>query len=71
MRKLSKNGKITKRIKGITLIGNSKDILKNVEMVSSDLELGSGYCGSKSGMIYVTIGQPTIKVSKILVGGKE
>ena len=46
-------------------------ILKNVEMVSSDLELGSGYCGSKSGMIYVTIGQPTIKVSKILVGGKE
>lgn len=69
--RLIENGKITKRIKGITLIGNSKDILKNVEMVSSDLELGSGYCGSKSGMIYVTIGQPTIKVSKILVGGKE
>lgn len=69
--RLIENGKITKRIKGITLIGNSKDILKNVEMVSSDLELGSGYCGSKSGMIYVTIGQPTIKVSNILVGGKE
>lgn len=69
--RLIENGKITKRIKGITLIGNSKDILKNVEKVSSDLELGSGYCGSKSGMIYVTIGQPTIKVSKILVGGKE
>ena len=69
--KLIENGKVTKRIKGITLIGNSKDILKNVEMVSSDLELGTGYCGSKSGMICVTIGQPTIKVSKILVGGKE
>ena len=69
--KLIENGKVTKRIKGITLIGNSKDILKNVEMVSSDLELGAGYCGSKSGMICVTIGQPTIKVSKILVGGKE
>lgn len=69
--RLIENGKITKRIKGITLIGNSKDILQNVEKVSSDLELGSGYCGSKSGMIYVTIGQPTIKVSKILVGGKE
>ena len=69
--RLIENGTITKRIKGITLIGNSKEILKNVEMVSSDLELGSGYCGSKSGMIYVTIGQPTIKVSKILVGGKE
>lgn len=69
--RLIENGTVTKRIKGITLIGNSKEILKNVEMVSSDLELGSGYCGSKSGMIYVTIGQPTIKVSKILVGGKE
>lgn len=69
--RLIENGKITKRIKGITLIGNSKDILQNVEKVSSDLELGSGYCGSKSGMIHVTIGQPTIKVSKILVGGKE
>lgn len=69
--RLVEDGKLTKRIKGITLIGNSKEILQNVEMVSSDLELGSGYCGSKSGMIYVTIGQPTIKVSKILVGGKE
>lgn len=69
--RLIENGKLTKRIKGITLIGNSKDILQNVEMISSDLELSSGYCGSKSGMIYVTIGQPTIKVSKILVGGKE
>lgn len=65
------NGKLTGRIKGITLSGNSKDILKNVEMVSSDLLLSGGYCGSKSGLIYVTIGQPTIKVSKILVGGKE
>lgn len=65
------NGKLTEKIKGITLSGNSKDILKNVEMVSSDLLLSGGYCGSKSGLIYVTIGQPTIKVSKILVGGKE
>lgn len=69
--RLIEDGKLTKRIKGITLIGNSKDILQNVEMVSSDLKIDSGYCGSKSGMIYVTIGQPTIKVSKILVGGKE
>lgn len=65
------NGKLTEKIKGITLSGNSKSILKNVEMVSSDLLLSGGYCGSKSGLIYVTIGQPTIKVSKILVGGKE
>ena len=69
--RLIEHGKITHMLKGITLIGNSKDILKNVEMVSDDLELSAGYCGSKSGTIPVTIGQPTIKVSKILVGGKE
>jgi len=67
---LIKDGKLTDRIKGITLIGNSLEVLKNVEMVSSDLVLSDGYCGSKSGMIHVTIGQPTIKISKILVGGK-
>lgn len=68
---LIENGKISHRIKGITLIGNSKEILKNVEMVSSDLKLQSGFCGSRSGIIPVTVGEPTIKVSSILVGGKE
>lgn len=68
---LIENGKITDMIKGITLIGNSKDVLHQVEMVSNDLVLSDGYCGSKSGMVPVTIGQPTIKISKILVGGKE
>ena len=68
---LIKNGEVKERLKGITLIGNSKDILKNVEMVSDDLRLDSGFCGSRSGTIPVTVGQPTIKVSKILVGGKE
>lgn len=69
--RLIKNGELKDYLKGITLIGNSKDILQNVEMVSDDLLISAGYCGSKSGMIPVTIGQPTIKVSKILVGGKE
>lgn len=65
------DGKITDRIKGVTLIGNGKDILNKVEMVSDDLVLETGYCGSKSGTIPVTCGQPSIKVSNILVGGKE
>ncbi len=69
--RLIEDGKIKHILKGITLIGNSKEILKNVEMVSDDLKLSAGYCGSKSGTIPVTIGQPTIKVSKIIVGGKE
>lgn len=69
--RLIKNGELKQYLKGITLIGNSKDILNNVEMVADDLQISAGYCGSKSGMIPVTIGQPTIKISKILVGGKE
>ena len=69
--RLIENGKLTDYLKGVALIGNSKDILKNVEMVSDDLKLETGFCGSKSGSIPVTIGQPTIKVSKILVGGME
>jgi len=69
--RLIEKGELKHYVRGITLIGNSKDILKNVEMVSNDLYLAAGYCGSKSGTIPVTIGQPTIKVSKILVGGKE
>lgn len=69
--RLIENGKLTDYLKGVALIGNSKEILKNVEMVSDDLKLESGFCGSKSGSIPVTIGQPTIKVSKILVGGME
>lgn len=69
--RLIENGKLTAYLKGVALIGNSKEILKNVEMVSDDLKLESGFCGSKSGSIPVTIGQPTIKVSKILVGGME
>lgn len=68
---LIEQGKITKQLRGVTLIGNGKDILNNVEMVSDDLLLADGYCGSKSGFIPVTIGQPTIKISKILVGGRE
>ena len=69
--RLIEKGKLTKLVKGVALIGNSKDILKNVEMVSDDLKIDPGYCGSKSGYIPVCVGQPTIKVSKILVGGKE
>lgn len=68
---LIENGKITDMITGITLIGRGQEILNKVEMVSNDLKLETGYCGSVSGTINVTIGQPTIKVSEILVGGEN
>lgn len=64
-----RDGKIAEPVKGATLIGNTTEILNNVEMVSDDFEYDSGNCGSSSGWVHVTMGQPTIKVSSILVGG--
>ena len=66
---LIRDGKIAECVKGATLIGTTLDILKNVEMVSDNLEYGVGNCGASSGWIPVTIGQPTVKISSILVGG--
>lgn len=68
---LIEKGKVTDMLTGITLIGKGQDVLKKVEMVSDDLKLATGYCGSVSGTIEVTIGQPTIKVSELLIGGQE
>lgn len=64
-------GKVTKRIKDTTLMGKIDDTLNNIEMVSDDLKLEGGYCSSASGNIYITAGMPTIKVSKMLVGGSN
>ena len=66
-----RNGKLAECVKSASLIGNTIDILNNVEMISDDLKLDNGYCGSISGWVPVTIGQPTIKVSKIMVGGEN
>ncbi|HOP65932.1 MAG TPA: TldD/PmbA family protein [Bacilli bacterium] len=66
---LIKNGKIATPVKMASLIGNTLEILSNVEMVSDDLKYSSGGCGSESGWVPVTIGQPTVKISSILVGG--
>ena len=43
----------------------------NIDRVGNDLELAAGMCGSVSGGVPVTVGQPTIRVSSILVGGRE
>lgn len=68
---LIEKGKITKMVKGASLIGNALEILQNIDMVGNDLSLGAGVCGSKSGTIPVTCGEPHIRVSSILVGGND
>ncbi|MBD2464298.1 TldD/PmbA family protein [Oscillatoria sp. FACHB-1407] len=67
---LIENGKITKPLKGAILIGEAKDIMNKISMCSNDLGLAAGFCGSISGSIYVTVGQPHIKVDSITVGGR-
>ena len=64
------NGKIAEPVRGATLIGKGHEILPKISMVADDLELAAGMCGASSGMVPVTVGQPTLKVDEILVGGR-
>lgn len=68
---LIENGKITTPLKSATLIGKGEDILTKISMVSDNLELAAGMCGSVSGAVPTTVGQPAIKVDEILVGGQQ
>jgi TldD protein len=67
--RIIKNGKLTETVKGATLIGTGPDVLQKIEMVADNFEQSTGICGSVSGMIPANVGQPSIKVSEILVGG--
>lgn len=65
-----RNGKIEKQVKGASLIGTGIETLGRIVKVGKDLKLSPGTCGSVSGMIPVTVGQPPLLVSKLTVGGK-
>ena len=67
---LIENGKITEPVRGATLIGRGDETLMNIEAVSSNLELADGICGSVSGSVPTTVGQPAIKVRELTVGGR-
>ncbi|EAT12841.1 TldD/PmbA family protein [Bermanella marisrubri] len=63
------NGKIQYPVKAATLIGTGPQVLKDISMVGRDFSLACGMCGSVSGAIPTTVGQPSLKVDNILVGG--
>ncbi len=63
-------GKIAEGVRGATLIGKGHEILPLISMVGSDLEITAGMCGASSGSVPVTVGQPTLKVDEMLVGGR-
>lgn len=68
---LIEKGKVTKPVKGATLIGNGPDVLTRVTMVGNDLELdtGVGICGKEGQSVPVGVGQPTLLVNGLTVGG--
>lgn len=66
-----RNGKIEKPVRGATLIGKGSEILQKIDMVASNLATGQGMCGSVSGSIPADVGQPTIRVTEITVGGRK
>ncbi len=68
---LVRDGKIDKPVRGATLIGKGSEILKKIDMVGDNLEFGQGMCGSISGSVPTNVGQPTIRVSELTVGGRK
>lgn len=70
---LIENGKITKPVKGATLIGNGPDAMGQVSMVGNDLAIdkGIGVCGKDGQSVPVGVGQPTLKLDQMTVGGTQ
>jgi TldD protein len=68
---LIENGKLGQPVKGATLIGNGPDVLTRVGMVGNDLKLddGIGTCGKEGQSVPVGVGQPTLRVDELTVGG--
>ncbi len=70
---LIENGKVTTPVKGATLIGNGPEAMRKVSMVGNDLALdkGIGVCGKAGQSVPVGVGQPTLKVDELIVGGTQ
>ena len=65
-----RGGKICEPVRGASLVGRGSDVIQNIDMVGSDMEMGQGMCGSSSGSVPTNVGQPLIRVSQITVGGR-
>jgi TldD protein len=65
-----RHGAIAEPVRGATLIGKGHEVLPRISMVGDDLELAAGMCGASSGWVPAAVGQPTLKIDSILVGGR-
>jgi len=70
---LIKNGKVGAPIRGATLIGNGPEVMNRISMVGNDLALdkGVGVCGKDGQSVPVGVGQPTLKIDEVIVGGTQ
>jgi TldD protein len=70
---LIEKGKVTRPVKGATLIGNGPDVMTRVSMVGNDLRLdaGIGVCGKDGQSVPVGVGQPTLRIDALTVGGTD
>ena len=68
---LIERGRLTRPVRGATLIGNGPEVMTRVSLVGSDFALddGLGVCGKDGQSVPVGVGQPTVKVDEIVVGG--
>lgn len=68
---LIEDGKVTAPIKGATLIGNGPEVMQRISMLGNDLklDLGVGNCGKEGQSVPVGVGQPTLKIDELTVGG--
>ncbi|MBI4082089.1 MAG: TldD/PmbA family protein [Candidatus Lambdaproteobacteria bacterium] len=65
-----RGGKLAEPVRGATLIGKGFEVLPRISMIGTDLELAAGMCGAASGWVPTTVGQPSLKIDSILVGGR-
>ena len=65
-----RNGVICEPVRGASLVGKGSEIIRDIDMVGKDMQMGQGMCGSSSGSVPTNVGQPMIRVSKITVGGR-
>jgi len=68
---LIRNGKIAEAVRGASLVGNGAEILLKIDMIANNCDRARGMCGSASGSIPADVGQPTLRVSSVTVGGMK
>jgi TldD protein len=70
---LIEKGHVTRPVKGVTLIGNGPDVMRQVSLIGNDcsLDKGIGVCGKDGQSVPVGVGQPTLKIDALTVGGTK